>query len=114
VSPRIQGGKGPRTTRPTRMIDGGTISPKLIAAVIAAVVGYIVGQEALDLPAWAEVAGQAVLVGIATYAARPGAVVTDTRPRAGVRGGPGTRVHRPEVPSGTPCGCPGRSRGGRA
>lgn len=50
------------------------ISPKLIAAVITAVLTYLLGQEILELPAYAVVAGQAVLVALAAYVASTGAV----------------------------------------
>ena len=52
------------------------VSPKLIAAVVTAVVTYLLGQEVLALPAWAIVLGQVVLVGLAAYAASPGNVIT--------------------------------------
>jgi O-antigen/teichoic acid export membrane protein len=55
------------------------ISPKLIAAVLTAVVTYLVGQEALELPVWAVVVGQAVLVAAAAYAANAGLVEPASR-----------------------------------
>lgn len=58
------------------------VSPKLIAAVIAAVLTYVLGQEVLELPAWAVVTGQAVLVALAVYSAAVGAV-TLTDPHVG-------------------------------
>lgn len=54
------------------------ISPKLIAAVVAAVVGYLLTQTVLNLPPWAVVAAQAVLVAIAAFAAPPGTVSPDS------------------------------------
>lgn len=50
------------------------LSPKLIAAVITAVVTYILGQEVLALPPIATVIGQAVLVALAAFAAPAGSV----------------------------------------
>jgi hypothetical protein len=50
------------------------ISPKLIAAVVTAVLTYVLGQEVLELPPLATVAGQAVLVALAVYMANPGDV----------------------------------------
>lgn len=50
------------------------ISPKLIAAVIAAVITYLLGQELLELPAWAQVTGQTALIALAVYRASPGSV----------------------------------------
>lgn len=50
------------------------LSPKLIVAVLTTVLTYILGQALLDIPAVWEVAGQAVLVALATYAAPPGDV----------------------------------------
>lgn len=51
------------------------ISPKAIAAVITAVLTYLLGQQVLELPALAMVLGQAALVGVAAYAAGVGRVV---------------------------------------
>ena len=51
------------------------ISPKAIAAVVSAVLTYIVTQTVLDLPSWAVVLSQAVLIGLAAYTASPGDVV---------------------------------------
>lgn len=59
------------------------VSPKLIAAVVTAVVTYLVGQEALELPAWAIVAGQAALVALAAWVANPGSVTTTEDPDVG-------------------------------
>ncbi len=50
------------------------VSPKLLAAVVTAVLTYLLGQEVLELPAWATVVGQAVLVALAAFAAPPGLV----------------------------------------
>lgn len=50
------------------------VSPKAIAAVVVAVITYVLGQEVVDLPTWIEVIGQAVLVAIAAYTAPPGTV----------------------------------------
>ena len=50
------------------------VSPKLIAAVITAVVTYVLGQTVLELPPIATVAGQAVLVALAAFAAPAGSV----------------------------------------
>lgn len=52
------------------------LSPKFIAAVVTAVLTYVLGQEVLELPPLAVVAGQAVLVALAVYVAGPGAVQT--------------------------------------
>lgn len=64
------------------------ISPKLIVAVILAVLTYVLGQELLELPAWAVVAGQAVIIALGVYQASPGQVTTTRDPnlRAGERG----------------------------
>src|SRR4051812_5468913 len=45
------------------------VSPKLIAAVVTAVVTYVLGQAVLDLPPLVVVIGQAVLVAAAAFAA---------------------------------------------
>lgn len=50
------------------------ISPKLIAAVIAAITTYLLGQTILELPPLVTVIGQAILVAAAAYAAPAGAV----------------------------------------
>jgi hypothetical protein len=50
------------------------VSPKLIAAVVTAVVTYVLGQAVLDLPPLVVVIGQAVLVAAAAFAAPPGKV----------------------------------------
>lgn len=50
------------------------ISPKLIAAVITAVVTYVLGQEVLDLSPLVTVIGQAVLIALAAFVAPPGSV----------------------------------------
>ncbi len=61
------------------------LSPKLIAATIAAVVTYLLGQTVLELPAVAVVCGQAALVALAAFRAGPGVVtaVDDTPPADG-------------------------------
>lgn len=70
------------------------ISPKLIAAVVTAVITYIVGQELVELPAWVEMILQGVLVAGAVYAARPGTVVTED---ADVPHRPSIRDERGEI-----------------
>lgn len=50
------------------------ISPKLVAAVITAVITYLLGQEVLALPPVATVSGQGILVALAAYAAPAGSV----------------------------------------
>jgi hypothetical protein len=49
-------------------------SPKLYAAVAAAVLGYLVTQQAVDLPALADLAINVVLVGLAVWRVGPGSV----------------------------------------
>jgi hypothetical protein len=56
------------------------ISPKLTAAVITAVITYLLSQTILELPDIATVIGQALLVALAAYAAPPGKVTPQTRP----------------------------------
>lgn len=51
------------------------ISPKAVAATVTAVLTYLLGQELLELPVWATVVGQLVLVGLAAYAAPAGDVI---------------------------------------
>lgn len=53
------------------------LSPKLPVAIVMAVLTYVLGQEILELPAIAVVAGQATLVGLGVYAASPGRVEPD-------------------------------------
>ena len=50
------------------------ISPKLIAAVVTAIITYLIGQPILELPPVAVVIGQAILVALAAFAAPPGDV----------------------------------------
>lgn len=58
------------------------VSPKLVAAVVTAVVTYIVGQELVDLEPWVEMILQGVLVALAVFAASPGTVVAAPDDRA--------------------------------
>lgn len=51
------------------------ISPKLTAAVVAAVVAHLLGQTVLELPPVAVLALQVVSVALAAYKASPGSVV---------------------------------------
>lgn len=52
------------------------ISPKLVAAVIGAVVTYVLGQQVLELPPVAVLAVQVVGVAVAAWAAGAGRVET--------------------------------------
>jgi hypothetical protein len=67
------------------------ISPKLVAAVVTAVLTYVLGQEVLELPAGAVVAGQAILVALAAYVASAGDVVLTTPEDGGREGLAGER-----------------------
>lgn len=51
------------------------ISPKLVVAVVTAVVTYLLGQQVLGLSPGIVVAGQALLVALAVFSAPPGATV---------------------------------------
>lgn len=51
------------------------LSPKFIAAVVAAVLGYLATQTLVDFPAWADLVVQVGLVGIAAAGAPVGKVV---------------------------------------
>jgi hypothetical protein len=89
MSPRIQGGNVPRQTR---MIDGATFSPKVavptsVLVLIGAVLAVLDSTGVLDLDdsLWIALLSAGGVTGVTGYAARPGAVVTDTRPRAGAR-----------------------------
>lgn len=62
------------------------VSPKLVAAVVTAVVTYIAGQELVDLEPWVEMILQGVLVALAVYSVGPGTVVAEPDDRAGERG----------------------------
>lgn len=53
------------------------ISPKLIAAVVTAVGGYLLAQTVLELPPGVVLAIQVVLVAVGVFAARPGDVTAD-------------------------------------
>lgn len=50
------------------------ISPKLIVAVLTAVVGYLIGQTILDLPPGVVLSLQVALVALGVYSAQPGDV----------------------------------------
>jgi hypothetical protein len=67
------------------------ISPQLAAAVITAVITYLLGQTLLELPPLAVVGGQAVLVAIAAWAAPPGSVTPPTATSSDDRLGDTTR-----------------------
>ena len=69
-----------------------SISPKLVAAVVTAVIAYVLGQTVLELPAVAVVIGQAVLVALAAYFASPG----DVMPPAAPAGEDGNAVLPPQ------------------
>lgn len=56
------------------------ISPKLIAAVIAAVLAQVIADPLLELPAWADYIIQAALTALAAYLAPPGSVGVVTDP----------------------------------
>lgn len=62
------------------------VSPKLIAAVVTAALTYVLGQTVLELPAWAVVLGQVLLVSIAAYSAGPGQIVRETNEREPFKG----------------------------
>lgn len=53
------------------------ISPKLPAAIVAAVITYLLGQEVLELPAGVVVALQGAGVALGVFLAGPGDVETD-------------------------------------
>ena len=55
------------------------ISPKLIAAVFAALIAHVLADPVLELPAWADYALQAVLTGLGAFLAPPGQTATDYR-----------------------------------
>lgn len=55
------------------------ISPKLIAAVVAAVLAHIAADPLLELPAWADYVLQALATGVAAYLAPPGNTATRHR-----------------------------------
>ena len=50
------------------------ISPKLIAAVISAVAAYLVTQTLLELPPWAILLSQVVVITVGVYLAQAGDV----------------------------------------
>lgn len=56
------------------------VSPKLVAAVITAVVTYVLGQEVLELSPVVTVIGQAVLIALAAFVAPPGTVTAPSTP----------------------------------
>lgn len=63
------------------MTSGGRtigISPKLILAVIGAVLGYLVTQELVDFPGWGDLVIMCALVGIGAFTAGPGVVTGAT------------------------------------
>lgn len=49
-------------------------SPKLIVAIVATVLAYLLTQELVDFPAWAELVLSTVLVGVGVYRASAGTV----------------------------------------
>lgn len=53
------------------------VSPKLVAAVVSAVVAYLVTQPLLDLPPAVVLGLQVVSIAIATWAAAPGLVTEE-------------------------------------
>lgn len=61
------------------------ISPKLIAGVLMAVLGYLATQEVVDFPSWADLLVQVGLVGGGVAYASPGEVepVADDLSRTG-------------------------------
>lgn len=89
-------GPGERPTEPHAPFVGvpakgatAGVSPKLLAAVITAVLTYLLGQTVLDLPAVAVVIGQAVLVALTAFTASPGLVTTEPiKPGPEVTSGP--------------------------
>lgn len=56
------------------------ISPKLVAAIVTAIGGYLLAQTILELPDWIVLAVQVVLVAVGVYSARPGNVQVDAEP----------------------------------
>ncbi|MBA3583419.1 MAG: hypothetical protein H0W36_02620 [Gemmatimonadetes bacterium] len=50
------------------------LSPKLLAAVVAAVASYLLGQTILELPAVAVLALQVLTVAVGAYVTSPGEV----------------------------------------
>lgn len=59
------------------------ISPKLVAAIIAATVTYLLTQTVLELPAGIVLALQVASVAVAVYRAGPGDVTYDAIPGGG-------------------------------
>ena len=53
------------------------LSPKLIVAVLSALATYVVTQTVMELPPWAVVVAQAVVIAAGVYSASPGEVVVE-------------------------------------